>query len=78
MRERLSSVGLIADHQFEFSVTQVDLADALGLSAVHVNRVIQEFRKDGVLDSQRNMVTLNDAAKVAEIGVFDNLLPPHT
>src|SRR5688572_2740544 len=41
---RLRAVHLVEDHAFQLPVTQVDLADALGLSPVHVNRVLQELR----------------------------------
>src|ERR1700759_2281302 len=50
MRSRLAAVGLAADDEFEFPITQSKLADALGISTVHVNRVIQAFRAEGVLD----------------------------
>jgi CRP-like cAMP-binding protein len=41
---RLEAVGLRVADGFEFPVTQSELADTVGLSAVHVNRVIQELR----------------------------------
>jgi CRP-like cAMP-binding protein len=41
---RLEAVGLRVENGFEFPVTQSDLADTIGLSAVHVNRVLQELR----------------------------------
>lgn len=71
MRQRLAAVGLVADHEFEFPVTQVELADALGLSVVHVNRVLQAFRAERVLDVQRNMVRLIDFERVINQGGFD-------
>jgi CRP-like cAMP-binding protein len=71
MRQRLAAVGLVADHEFEFPVTQVELAEALGLSVVHVNRVLQTFRAKRVLDLQRNMVRLIDFERVLKEGGFD-------
>jgi CRP-like cAMP-binding protein len=41
---RLEAVGLRVANGFEFPVTQSDLADTVGLSAVRVNRVLQELR----------------------------------
>ena len=73
LRERLTAVGLAADEEFEFPVTQSELAEALGISAVHVNRVIQSFRAAGVLDIQRNKVTLKDLERLVEIGGFNEL-----
>jgi CRP-like cAMP-binding protein len=73
LRSRLAAVGLAADHQFEFPVTQSDLAEALGISTVHVNRVIQSFRAEGVLEVKRNMVTLNNLERCSQIGGFNDL-----
>lgn len=73
MRARLVSVGLAADDQFEFPVTQAELAEALGISAVHVNRVIQSFRAEGVLEVKRNTVLLKDLERLSEIGGFNGL-----
>jgi CRP-like cAMP-binding protein len=73
MRARLTAVGLAADDHFEFPITQTELAEALGISAVHVNRVIQSFRSAGLLTIQRSKVTLNDFEQVMRIGCFNDL-----
>jgi len=46
---RLSQVGLAHNGVCELPLTQGELADATGLSTVHVNRVIQELRRDGLI-----------------------------
>jgi CRP-like cAMP-binding protein len=71
MRQRLTAVGLIADDHFDFPVTQSEIAQAIGVTDVHANRVIQAFRASGVLDVHRHRVTLKDFEKVLEIGGFD-------
>jgi CRP-like cAMP-binding protein len=38
LRQRLGAMGMVVNEQFEFPITQVKLADALGVSVVHVNR----------------------------------------
>ncbi|MHC2335841.1 Crp/Fnr family transcriptional regulator [Bradyrhizobium sp. USDA 4454] len=43
LRQRLAAIDMVAEDQFRFPVTQAKLAEALGLSAVHVNRVLQFF-----------------------------------
>lgn len=73
LRQRLSAVGLTVDDEFEFPITQAELAEALGISAVHVNRVIQSFRTAGVLDISRNRVRLKDIERLVEIGGFNEL-----
>lgn len=50
-----------ADHRaFEFPVNQVALADALGLSHVHVNRTLQRMRKDGLVSITDHKVVILD------------------
>jgi CRP-like cAMP-binding protein len=73
LRRRLTAIGIEADDEFEFPITQSKLAEALGLSAVHVNRVLQALRAEGVLDIQKNMVKLRDIEKLAEIAGFNDV-----
>jgi len=73
MRQRLAAIGRVGDGHYELPMTQNDLADALGLTPVHVNRVLQMLRADGLMDIRRNVVTLGDAEKLMEIGDFDDL-----
>jgi hypothetical protein len=44
---RLRAVEPVEDHAFELALTQGDLADARGISNVHVNRVLQDPRNQG-------------------------------
>jgi CRP-like cAMP-binding protein len=73
LRSRLSAVGLSADDAFDFPITQSELAEALGISTVHVNRVIQSFRASGILNIQRSKVTLKDIEQLVKIGGFNDL-----
>jgi len=70
---RMQTMGLGEIGSFHMPVTQLELADALGLTPVHVNRVLQNLRQDGVLDFKRSLVTMNDVARVAELSDFDPL-----
>jgi CRP-like cAMP-binding protein len=72
LQERMASVGLAEDGTFHFPITQSDLAEALGLSAVHVNRVLQSFRARRVLDLQRQHITIVNHDKVVAEGGFDS------
>ena len=47
--DRLEAVGLADDSRFDFPVTQEALADTLGLSVVHMNRTLQELRRQAVV-----------------------------
>ena len=72
LRQRMAAVGLSNGEEFEFPVTQSELGEALGLSTVHVNRVLQAFRAGRVLDLQKNYVTIEDYEKVVEASGFDD------
>ncbi|MBU6458404.1 MAG: Crp/Fnr family transcriptional regulator [Bradyrhizobium sp.] len=53
LHHRLRAIGMAQDGEFGLPVTQTDLADCLGLSAVHVNRVLQLLRAEGLLTVSR-------------------------
>jgi CRP-like cAMP-binding protein len=56
--ERLGAVGLTDNGRFPLPVTQETLADALGLSVVHVNRILQQFRREGLIEAHGGYVSL--------------------
>jgi len=70
---RLEAIGLANADQFELPMTQIDMADALGLSPVHVNRVIQELRRSGVLELRKHAVSIRDLPRLMQIADFDDL-----
>lgn len=56
---------------FEFPLTQVHIADATGLTSVHVNRTLMSLRDDGVVFLAQRMVHILDWAGLARLGEFD-------
>lgn len=68
---RLAIAGVGFENDYRLPLTQQDLADALGLSSVHSNRVIQSLRKKGLLTWQMNRVTLPNLAAAKSLGEFD-------
>ncbi|UVF22394.1 Crp/Fnr family transcriptional regulator (plasmid) [Microvirga terrae] len=68
---RLRAVELVEDHAFDLPVTQADLADAMGLSNVHVNRVSQELRKLGLIAFQGKTLRVLDWEGLKTTGEFD-------
>jgi CRP-like cAMP-binding protein len=50
---RLESVGLTDGFSCDFPATQQEIADATGITAVHVNRTIQELRRAGLIMLER-------------------------
>ncbi len=70
---RLNAVGLVEGDTFNLPVTQAALADATGISSVHMSRVLQTLRADGLIQSNRTQVTVPDLEKLKEAGEFDPL-----
>ena len=63
--ERLRMAGLESGNSFALPLTQEMIADALGLTSVHVNRMLQQARRDGDVLWERGRVTLPDPAALA-------------
>lgn len=68
---RLRLVGMGDSAGFDCPLTQYHLADALGLSAVHVNRVLRRLREDGLVTFQKGRVVFDDPALLSEVAGFD-------
>jgi CRP-like cAMP-binding protein len=68
---RLKAVGLTHGDAYEMPITQVELADSLGLSAVHVNRTLQQLRRSGIISTSREKVVVRNWNKLQEAGEFD-------
>jgi CRP-like cAMP-binding protein len=68
---RLQSVGCTMDDSFEFPLTQEELGDTLGVSTVHVNRVLQQLRGDGLITLKGKRLTIHDVAGLQEFAEFN-------
>lgn len=66
LNERLTLAGLARDGSFTTPLTQERLAETLGLSAVHINRVLQQARRHGELLWQGRNVTLIEPEALAQ------------
>jgi CRP-like cAMP-binding protein len=72
---RLQVVGRTSGNGCEFPLTQNDIADATGLTAVHVNRTLQELRRDGLVELHSRMLTIPDLKALKNAALFnDNYL----
>ncbi len=67
---RLESVGLTQGNSCAFPPTQPDLADATGLTAVHVNRTLQELRRLGLIALDKQRLTIPDMKALQTVGLF--------
>jgi CRP-like cAMP-binding protein len=68
---RLRAVGLTSDDACELPMTQAELGDALGLSTVHVNRILQKLRGMGLITLTKNRLTILDWKGLTEVAQFD-------
>jgi CRP-like cAMP-binding protein len=64
---RQRAVGMAEDHAIRLPFTQTDLADMLGLTSVHTNRVLQGFRRDELITLAHRRLTLHDLEKLQAI-----------
>lgn len=69
--ERLKVAGQADNQGYDCPLTQYDLADALGLTAIHINRMLRELREYGLLSLRRNRVEFLDYAGLVELAQFD-------
>lgn len=67
---RLQLVGLAEDGDLQLPLTQTELADATGLTAVHVNRTLRALRQDGLI-AEGPSIRLRDIAGLREAGDFN-------
>ncbi|HVF83157.1 MAG TPA: Crp/Fnr family transcriptional regulator [Sphingomicrobium sp.] len=69
---RARNIGLAPEISFILPLSQRLLADSLGMTPVHLNRVLKELRVSGALNVKRGSVILNDLAELVNIAGFDD------
>jgi CRP-like cAMP-binding protein len=72
MHLRLRLVGLANDNSLELPLTQDDLADATGMTSVHMNRTIQTLRESGLIQLKAGRLDIPDMQELASAGGFDD------
>jgi CRP-like cAMP-binding protein len=70
LAERLSLVGLATEAEFKCPLSQFVLADALGLTAIHVNRVLRQLREQGLLTLRKGNVKIHDLNRLRKLAGF--------
>ncbi|WP_238193175.1 Crp/Fnr family transcriptional regulator [Methylobacterium frigidaeris] len=71
LMERLGTVGQVTDGQYDLPLTQTDLADTLGLSSVHVNRVLQALRRDKLISLGGHRLRILAPRRLREFAEFE-------
>ncbi len=68
---KMRSVGLAQNSHVELPITQEELADATGLSTVHVNRTLQQLRGEKLISHQARKLIIEDWEGLQRAGQFD-------
>ena len=68
---KLQAVGLVKGTSFNCPITQTEVADATGLSTVHVNRSVQELRGNRLIEWERGTCTILDLPALQDAAMFD-------
>ena len=71
VRHRLDVVGRAARDTFEMPLTQEQIAEALGITPVHANRIVRQLREATIVDISRGRVAVLNEAKLAQLAQFD-------
>ncbi|WP_366655601.1 Crp/Fnr family transcriptional regulator [Fodinicurvata sp. EGI_FJ10296] len=74
---RLKLVGLGSTSAYDCPLSQNLLADVLGLTAVHVNRVLRELREDSLVTFQHGQVRIHDLEGLMLLADFDKTYLDH-
>ncbi|HEY3777710.1 MAG TPA: Crp/Fnr family transcriptional regulator [Rhizomicrobium sp.] len=70
IHERLSVVGLAGETTVAIPLTQEIMADALGLSVVHLNRTLQQLRRNQLIEFKGGLVRLLEPERLSQIANF--------
>jgi CRP-like cAMP-binding protein len=68
---RLEAVGMTEGTSVQLPLTQTDLAEATGLSAVHINRTLQEMRSAGLVILRDHVLTIPDLPALQVAAMFN-------
>jgi len=71
INERLSFTGGADESSFELPMTQEQLGDAVGLTPVHVNRVLKTLGQEGLIQRDRRVISVSDWPRLREASGFD-------
>jgi CRP-like cAMP-binding protein len=69
---RMQTAGLASGHRYQLPMTQEQLADAVGLTAVHVNRVLRQLAEEKLISRDRRTIVIEDWRRMREAGDFND------
>ena len=68
---RYRVVGETTDDAFFFPLTQEELAQATGMTPVHVNRMLQQLRVEGLIELKNKVLTVLKTKRLMEVGQYE-------
>ncbi|OAN67153.1 Crp/Fnr family transcriptional regulator [Sphingomonas sp. TDK1] len=68
---RLGIVGLSDENGYGLAISQAELAECLGLTPVHVNRVLRELRERHLVEFRNGRVSFEDLPALRRLAEFD-------
>ena len=68
---RAVNIGVASHDQMELPLSQAVLADALGMTPVHVNRVLQELRRSEAVALRRGVLRIRNPGALTRLSGFD-------
>jgi len=68
---RMTQIGLVHEDRLDFPLTQEEIADATGLTAVHTNRTLQRLRADDLIELGRKVLTVLDVPGLQRVAGFE-------
>lgn len=72
LRSRLRATDKSIDNAFLLGLTQEEIGDATGLTAVHVNRMLRQLEETGLIGREGGRVTLKDEPALTRAANFVN------
>lgn len=71
LHRRAQIANMAGENGFRLPLTQTVIADILGLTPIHTNRVLRGFERDGLIERDRSYIAFKDHDRLAEICHFD-------
>jgi len=71
LQARLEIVGLAGPTGFDLALNQIELAECLGLTSVHVNRTLKQLRERALVTFRQGRVTIHDLPGLRRVAEFD-------
>lgn len=69
---RFQIIGIAEDNRFRLPLTQLDLGEHLGLTPIHINRVLRQLRETQLVTFRNGIAEIHDLPRLKEFASFDD------